>query len=463
MSEKQQTLKSEVSLKGKGLHTGENVTITIKPAVADTGYKFIRTDLEGSPSFLAVTENVIDTSRGTVIGKGNATVSTIEHLLASLYALGVDNVEIEVNGPELPIFDGSAKEYVRAIKNAGIEEQEAERYYYYINNKTVFTDSTGKVTYIAYPEDGFSVTTHIQYPSSILQNQFAQISSLDEFENEISLCRTFVFFRELEYLSSKNLIKGGDIDNAIIIVDKDVTEDEIQRLSVIFGPKDIKVEKGILNNLKLHFDNEPARHKLMDFIGDLALCGARVKGHFEICCPGHKANVEYTSSIRKIVKKEKGKPVAPKIDLNATPVRDIEAIKKLLPHRFPFLLVDKVMELTSTCVIGIKNVTFNELQFLGHFPVESVMPGVLILEAMAQCGGVLALETVPDPENYITYFLSMDKIRFRRIVKPGDTIIFKLILLEPIRRGIVHMQGYAFVGDILATEAEMMAQIVKKE
>jgi len=462
MSEKQKTVKAPIQLSGTGLHTGANVTLTIKPAAVDFGYKFTRTDLEPKVTVTAVADNVVDTSRGTVIASGNARISTIEHLMASLYAMGIDNAEIEVDGPELPILDGSSKPYVDAILSAGIEEQEAERFYYHIKRKTIFKDETSGVEIIAYPDEDFSVDVKIGYDSPYLRNQYATMNDVASFSTEIAPCRTFVFFREIEKLAKMNLIKGGDLTNAIVIVDHEVKQEEVERLTGLFGQKNVTIKQGVLNNVDLYFDNEPARHKLLDVIGDLALCGAFIKGRFVATHPGHKANTDFAKTLRPLIKKEKGRPMPPDIDINAEPIFDIEGIKRVMPHRYPFLMIDKIMKLTETQIVGIKNVTFDESCFLGHFPKESVFPGVLQVEAMAQCGGVLVLGNMPDPENYITYFMSLKEIKWRKKVVPGDVLVFNLELLSPIRRGIVHMKAQAFVGDQLACEGEMMAQVVKK-
>lgn len=463
MSELQKTLKDSFSVKGKGLHTGIETILTIKPAPADFGYKFCRVDLENKPIIPALAEYVVDTSRSTVLGINDAKVSTIEHALSALYALGIDNALLEINGPELPILNGSAKPYIDEIKKVGIVEQDIEKNYFLIKEKYTYTDTNKGIEIIAYPDDNFTLDVKIGYNSPYLNNQYASFSITDDYEKEISPARTFCFFREIEFLAKNNLIKGGDIDNAIVIVDHNVTQEEISRIANLFGHHDIKVEKqGVLNNIELNFENEPARHKLLDLIGDLALIGQPIKGRIIATHPGHKANSEFAGIIRQVIKKQKGKVNAPEIDIYATPVADSEEIKRRLPHRYPFLLVDKILKLTENQVIGVKNVTVNEEFFLGHFPREAVMPGVLQIEAMAQCGGILVLDTVPDPENYLTYFMSIDKIKFRRRVVPGDILVFKLDLIAPIRRGIAHMKGQAFVGDTLVCEGELMAQIVKK-
>ena len=463
MAEKQKTLLKEVVFSGKGLHTGKITNAKVLPAEIGTGIKFKRVDLEGCPEIPALADYVVDTSRGTVIGVKDATISTIEHLLASLRALEIDNVMIEIDGPEIPILNGSAKPFYDGIVAAGIQEQEADKEYYEITTPIIYTEPERGVEIIAYPCDTFKLDVKISYDSPLLKNQFASLQSITEFDKEIASCRTFCFFREIEFLAKNNLIKGGDIDNAIVIVDQKVTQTEVDRIATLFNKKDIKIEKeGFLNNIELSFDNEPARHKLLDVIGDLMLVGMPIKGHIIATIPGHKANTEFAKIIRKDIKGKRG-PQAPKIDIFGTPVVDINGIKKMLPHRYPFQLVDKIMILTDNEVVGIKNVTNNEPFFQGHFPEEPVMPGVLHLEAMAQCGGVLALKNVDDPEFYSTYFLGMDKIKFRRKVVPGDILVFRLKLISPIRRGIVHMECQAFVGEQLATEGELMAQIVKNK
>jgi UDP-3-O-[3-hydroxymyristoyl] N-acetylglucosamine deacetylase / 3-hydroxyacyl-[acyl-carrier-protein] dehydratase len=462
MSEKQRTIKAEFSMKGTGLHTGIETEITFKPAPADFGYKFIRIDLEGSPVIAAHTDNVVDTSRGTVLAVNDARVSTVEHVLAALAALKIDNVAMEINGPEVPIMNGSSRPFVDALIASGAAELEAERKFYVIKEKMVFKDEAKGVEIIALPDDNYSLNVQIGFDSPFLRNQYAVLDSLDQFADEISDCRTFCFFREIEFLANNNLIKGGDLDNAIVFVDHDVKEDEIDRIANLFNKPKIKVDKkGVLNNVDLKYDNEPARHKLLDLVGDLALAGLPIKGKIIATHPGHKANVEFAKIIRSQIKKERGRPQPPKVDLYAQPVADIERIKSILPHRYPFLLVDKIVLLTQTEVVGIKNVTFNENFFMGHFPKESVMPGVLITEALAQCGGILVLNTVEDPENYSTYFMSIDKFKFRKKVVPGDILVFKLELITPIRRGIAYMKAQAFVGDTLAAEGELMAQIAK--
>jgi len=462
MSEKQRTIKAEFSLKGTGLHTGIETEITFKPAPADFGYKFIRTDLEEHPVIAALADNVVDTSRGTVLAVKDVKVSTVEHVLAALHALKIDNVAMEINGPEVPIMNGSAKPFVDALNQVGTDKLDAERKFYTIKEKIVFKDEEKGVEIVALPDDNLSLNVQIGFDSPFLRNQYAVLDTLDQFENDIADCRTFCFFREIEFLAKNNLIKGGDLDNAIVFVDHDVKEDEIDRIANLFNKPKIRVDKkGVLNNIDLKYDNEPARHKLLDLVGDLTLAGLPIKGKIIATHPGHSANVEFAKIIRSRIKKERGRPQPPKVDIYAEPVADIERIKTMLPHRYPFLLVDKIVELSQTSVVGVKNVTFNENFFMGHFPKESVMPGVLITEALAQCGGILVLNTVDNPEEYSTYFMSIDKFKFRRKVVPGDVLVFKMELMSPIRRGIAHMKAQAFVGETLAAEGELMAQIAK--
>ncbi|SFE14937.1 bifunctional UDP-3-O-[3-hydroxymyristoyl] N-acetylglucosamine deacetylase/3-hydroxyacyl-ACP dehydratase [Thermophagus xiamenensis] len=465
MVEKQKTIREAISLQGTGLHTGAKVTLTMKPAPANTGFYFKRIDLEGQPEIKALADNVVFTERGTVLEENDASVSTVEHCLAALRGMGIDNCLLEVNGPELPILDGSARFYVDAIKKAGIEEQNEERQYFVVKEKMVVKDPETGSSIMAIPEDGQSYQTLIAFDNSVvLANQFAQIESLDEFEKEISHCRTFVFLHELEPLLKNNLIKGGDLDNAIILIDKKVEQKELDRLAKLFNKPSVEVKPiGILNNLELHFPNEPARHKLLDVIGDLTLAGMPIKGRIIAHKPGHKINAQFAKAIRKEIRRRQLKTDAPFYDPNAEPVYDINAIKGFLPHRPPFLLVDKIIDLKEKTIVGVKNVTMNEPFFVGHFPDEPVMPGVLQVEAMAQIGGILVLSQVDDPKLYSTYFLKLDNIKFRKKVTPGDTVIFKLELLTEIRRGVANMKGTAFVGNTIVSEGEFMAQITKNK
>lgn len=461
MSEKQRTIAQPVSFSGKGLHTGLKVSMTINPTEANHGICFRRTDLEGMPTIPALADYVVDTSRSTTIGKGDVKVSTIEHLMAALYGSGVDNAVVDIDGPEVPIMDGSAADFVKGIGEAGTVEVDAERKYYTIRENFSFRIPEKNVEISAYPDDKFSINLNIDFGSSVVGRQFAMLDSYDGLVAEIAKCRTFVFLHEIEPLIEHNMIKGGDIDNAIVIVEKPIPEEQQHRLNKLFGREDITVNgKGYLNNIQLRYENEIARHKLLDLFGDLALAGIRVKGKIFANRPGHKANTEFARMIRRNVKRDAHKPDFV-YDPNKEPLYDINAIKHILPHRPPFLLVDKILHLDETSVIGIKNVTMNEPFFVGHFPNEPVMPGVLQIEAMAQCGGILALSSVPDPENYSTYFLKMNDVKFKRKVVPGDTLLFILKLAEPIRRGIVQMECRAYVGDTLACEAMLVAQVAK--
>lgn len=458
MSSKQKTLTAPISFLGKGLHTGVHVTMTVHPAEAGYGIKFKRTDLAEQPEIEALADFVVDTSRGTTLEKRGVRISTIEHIMAALWGCGVDNARIDIDAAETPIMDGSAQEYVNAIAQTGLQELNAEREYYNIDEKILFSVPERGVELAVYPDEQFSLNVNVDFNSKIIGNQYARLDCLEKFAEDIAPCRTFVFLHELEPLISNNLIKGGDLDNAIVIVENQISDDELTRLSNLFHKQDVQVKEGYLNNLQLRFPNEPSRHKLLDMIGDLALIGMRIRGRIVAYRPGHAANVELAKCIRKNIKRDASRPRF-KITADTTPVYDINQIKNLLPHRPPFLLVDKVMHLDSNNVVGIKNVTMNEPFFVGHFPSEPVMPGVLILEAMAQCGGILALSDVPDPENYSTYFMKIDGVKFRGKVVPGDTLQFELRLTEPIRRGIVIMEAKAYVGNRFVTEAILMAQI----
>ncbi len=462
MAEKQRTLARDVSISGKGLHSGFNVNMVIKPAPANHGIRFMRIDQEENPVIHAIVDNVVDTSRGTTLDENGVRIATIEHLLAALAGYRIDNVLIEIDAPEAPILDGSSKLIYEALESVGAVEQDADRKYFELKERIEFHDVEKGIEIVAFPDDHLSLTVQIDYNSKVLGNQYASMNSLTEFGKEIAPCRTFVFLHELEQLAKHNLIKGGDVDNAIVIVDRQVSQEELDRLAALFNKPKVAVQpEGVLNNIELRFRNEPARHKLLDMVGDLALVGMPVKARIIASRPGHHANTEFAKILRKTIKKESLKPAVPKYNPNDIPLLDTVQIMKVLPHRPPFLLIDKILTRTETTIVGIKNVTMNEPFFVGHFPGKPVMPGVLIVEAMAQCGGLLVLNTVTDPENYLTFFLKIDKVKFKKQVVPGDTLIFKLELIEPIRRGIVTMWGQAFVGDSLHTEAELCAQIIK--
>ncbi len=464
MSEKQRTLAKEISLNGKGLHTGINVTITFKPAPANHGYKFCRIDLPGKPVIDALAEHVTDTSRGTTLVHNNASVSTIEHALAALHGLRVDNALIELNAPEAPVMGGSAWAFVKAINEAGIVNLKEDRSYFTVKQKIVFSDEEHGVDLIVYPDDHLSINVLIDYNSKILGNQYAILDSIDDFEEEICKSRTFVFFHELEPLFKMGLIKGGDLDNAIVILEKEVEQAEIDRIAKLFNRPGITTHTaGVLNNTELRYPNEPARHKLLDIMGDLALVGLPIKGKVVATRPGHYSNTRLARLMRQEMKKAMSKHNIPVYDPSGPPVFAIEDIKKRLPHRAPFLLVDKIISIDDNKIVGIKNVTFNEPFFQGHFPDEPVMPGVLMVEALAQCGGLLVLSTIEEPAKYSTYFLKIDKLKFKHKVVPGDTLILQMEMMEPMRRGIVTMFGQAFVGNTLVIEGEMTAQVIKNK
>ncbi len=464
ISENQQTLKEPVTLHGVGLHTGETVTMTMRPANPGYGIRFQRVDLPDKPVVKADVDYVVDTSRGTTIEHNGARVSTLEHTMAALVGMGIDNLLIELDGPEVPILDGSARQFIEAIESSGIQEQEAKRIVYSIDSNIHYYDPVKNVDMLAVPSTDYAITTLIDFNSPVLGTQHASMKHLAEFREEIGPCRTFCFLHELEYLLDNNLIKGGDLSNAIVVVDKVVSQEELNRLAKVFNKQKIEVkQEGILNNIQLRFTNEPARHKLLDVIGDLALVGHSIKAHIIASRPGHASNVEFAKKIKQYIKKNKHLSDIPHYDPSQQAIYDIAHIVKALPHKFPFLFVDKIIELSDNHVVGIKNVTFNEHFFQGHFPGNPVMPGVLQIEALAQTGGILALNNIRDPENYDTYFLKIDKVRFKQLVRPGDTLILKLELLNPIRRGICEMRGTAYVGNKLATEAELVAQIVRKD
>ncbi|MCK9618544.1 MAG: bifunctional UDP-3-O-[3-hydroxymyristoyl] N-acetylglucosamine deacetylase/3-hydroxyacyl-ACP dehydratase [Lentimicrobiaceae bacterium] len=464
MNPKQRTIKNPVSVKGAGLHTGKEVTLTFVPAHENHGYKFKRIDLEGEPIIEALAEYVVDTSRGTTLKFNDVHVMTIEHALAALVGLGIDNALIELDGEETPILDGSARFYIEALEKAGIVEQNIEREYFEITSNISYSNVEKKVEMLAVPCEDYRLSVMIDYASSVLGTQNASLNSIIDFSTQIAPCRTFVFLHELEYLIQNNLIKGGDLNNAIVFVNRIISQKELDRLATFFNKPRVEVLKeGILNNIELRFNNEPARHKLLDVIGDLALVGMPMKGHIYATRPGHSTNVEFAKIIRQHLREDLKTPKVPRFDLNKPPLFDINGIKKLLPHRPPFLFIDKIMEMSDSHVIGVKNVTMNESFFVGHFPDEPVMPGVLQIEAMAQTGGILVLNTVPDPENYITLFMKISDVRFRHKVVPGDTVVFDMHLVTPIRRGICHMKGTAYVGNKIVMEAEMLAQIARKK
>ncbi len=462
MAEKQKTLKSPITFTGKGLHTGVEVNMTFKPAPESHGYVFKRIDLPGQPLINALAENVVETSRGTTLEENGAKIATIEHVLASFVGMGIDNVLIEVNGPEAPILDGSSMEYANAIDLTGVVEQRTERKYFILKEKVEYYDEEHGIHIIAYPDKTQSINVLIDYNSKVLGNQHASLEEMGNFKDEIAPCRTFVFLHELEYLIKNNLIKGGDVDNAIIIVDRQMKQEELDRLAELFNKPKVQVQpEGILNNVHLRFSNEPARHKLLDLVGDLALVGRWFKAKIIATRPGHQSNNEFARALRQLMKKTAFQKEVPVYNPNVEPVLDTNEVKKRLPHRYPFLLVDKVIHMNEKSVVGIKNVTMNEPYFIGHFPAEPIMPGVLLIEAAAQVGGMLVLGTVADPENYSTYFLKIDKVKFKQKVVPGDTLILKMDLLEPIRRGIALMFAEVFVGNQVVMEGELMAQIVK--
>ncbi|MGZ5246005.1 MAG: bifunctional UDP-3-O-[3-hydroxymyristoyl] N-acetylglucosamine deacetylase/3-hydroxyacyl-ACP dehydratase [Flavitalea sp.] len=458
----QHTIKEEITISGAGIHTGNSVTMRLKPADPNTGINFQRVDLPEKTIIKADVDNVVETNRSTTIEVNGARVSTIEHLMASLVGMGIDNVLIEIDGEEVPILDGSAQPFVEILEKTGTVQQDAKKIYYTIDHNISFVDEKNKVEMVALPYHEYRINTLIDFNSPVLGTQHAALASISDFNKEIAPCRTFCFFHELELLLANNLIKGGDINNAIVVVDKPVTEDQVARISKIFQKTDVQVsEEGILNNLSLRFPNEPARHKLLDVVGDLALVGFPFKAHIIANRPGHAANVKFAKKIKEHIKKYKHKQDIPKYDPTRTPVLDIHQIENVLPHRYPFLMVDKVIELTDKVVVAIKNVTYNEPFFQGHFPGNCVMPGVLQVEALAQAGGFLAIPRDTE-DKYDTYFLKIENCKFKQKVVPGDTLILKMELKNPIRRGICEMKGTIFVGDKLVTEADLVAQIVKR-
>ncbi len=461
MSDKQKTLASEYTLNGVGLHTGREVTMTLKPAPVNTGFVFVRTDLEGNPHIEADANYVTSTERGTTIEKKGVKIHTTEHLLAALTGLDLDNVLIEINNSEVPILDGSSKFFVEAVEKAGVEEQDEDREYFVVKEIVTYSDPETGSEITAIPADEYQVTTMVDFGTKVLGTQNASVKSMSEFKDEIANARTFSFLHEIEYLLDAGLIKGGDLGNAIVYVDKEITPETKQKLTKAFNKEDVSIRpNGVLDNITLHYPNEAARHKLLDVVGDLALIGTKLKAKIIANKPGHQINTNFAKKLSKQIGIAKRKNV-PEFDLTKDPIYDINDILKILPHRPPFLLLDKVIEKSETSLVGVKNVTMNEPFFVGHFPQEPVMPGVLQVEAMAQLGGILVLGEIDDPKDYSTYFMKIENVKFKRKVIPGDTLILKVDLLQPIRRGIVHMQGYGYVNDTIAVEAEMMALVTK--
>ncbi|MFM6933810.1 MAG: bifunctional UDP-3-O-[3-hydroxymyristoyl] N-acetylglucosamine deacetylase/3-hydroxyacyl-ACP dehydratase [Flavobacteriales bacterium] len=463
MTEKQRTLKEAIVFNGVGLHTGEPVTMEICPAADNHGYKFQRVDLENQPIIKADVDYVVATDRGTTLEQHGARVYTTEHVLAALYACQVDNALIKINGPEIPIMDGSSILFVNEIERVGFEEQTADREYFELNENIPWEDLEKGIEFLAIPDINYRLTVMVDYNSPVLGTQHASMYQLGDFKQEIARCRTFVFLKELEYLASNNLIKGGDLDNAIVLVDRtDVSQEELDRLAKLLGKDKLQISIdgiGVLNSTKLQFENEPARHKLLDIVGDLALVGKPIKAHILAARPGHSGNVRFAKVLKEQIKKQQNQ--GRQFDLAKDPIYDINDIERILPHRYPFLMVDKIMEIHENSIIGVKNITMNEPQFTGHFPGNPVFPGVLQIEAMAQVGGIFALTKVEDPHLYSTYFMKIDNVRFKQKVMPGDTVVFELELTSPIRRGLVEMSGKAYVNGKVVSEASMLAQIIK--
>jgi UDP-3-O-[3-hydroxymyristoyl] N-acetylglucosamine deacetylase / 3-hydroxyacyl-[acyl-carrier-protein] dehydratase len=463
MTEKQRTLKETIVFNGVGLHTGEPVTMEICPAADNHGYKFQRVDLENQPIIKADVDYVVATDRGTTLEQHGARVYTTEHVLAALYACQVDNALIKINGPEIPIMDGSAILFVNEIERVGFEDQTADRDYFELNENIPWEDLEKGIEFLAIPDVNYRLTVMVDYNSPVLGTQHASMYQLGDFKKEIAKCRTFVFLRELEYLASNNLIKGGDLDNAIVLVDRpDVAQEELDRLAKLLGKDKLQISIdgiGVLNSTKLQYENEPARHKLLDIVGDLALVGKPIKAHILAARPGHSGNVRFAKVLKEQIKKQQNQ--GRHFDLTKDPVYDINDIERILPHRYPFLMVDKIIEIQENSILGVKNITMNEPQFTGHFPGNPVFPGVLQIEAMAQVGGIFALTKVEDPHLYSTYFMKIDNVRFKQKVMPGDTVVFELVLTSPIRRGLVEMSGKAYVNGKIVSEASMLAQIIK--
>jgi UDP-3-O-[3-hydroxymyristoyl] N-acetylglucosamine deacetylase/3-hydroxyacyl-[acyl-carrier-protein] dehydratase len=463
MTEKQRTIKEAIVFNGVGLHTGEAVTMEICPAADNHGYKFQRVDLENQPIIKADVDFVVATDRGTTLEQNGARVYTTEHVLAALYACQVDNALIKLNGPEIPIMDGSSILFVNEIERVGFEDQSAGREYFELNENIPWEDLEKGIEFLAIPDINYRLTVMVDYNSPVLGTQHASMYQLADFKSEIARCRTFVFLRELEYLATNNLIKGGDLDNAIVLVDRpDVSQEELDRLATLLGKDKLQISIdgiGVLNSTKLQYENEPARHKLLDIVGDLALVGKPIKAHILAARPGHSGNVRFAKVLKEQIKKQQNQ--GKYFDLSKESVYDINDIERILPHRYPFLMVDKIIEIHENSIVGVKNITMNEPQFTGHFPGNPVFPGVLQIEAMAQVGGIFALTKVEDPHLYSTYFMKIDNVRFKHKVMPGDTLVFELELTSPIRRGLVEMSGKAYVNGKIVSEASMLAQIIK--